>query len=61
MVAAEQDPFLREALTVGNSANHGDEVRRLHAGIAAILVDLVRGRFDERELVPATGGAEQGA
>ena len=49
MVAAEKNAVPRQADAIRNAMDEVAEVRRLHAGIAAVLVDLVRGRLDQRE------------
>ena len=49
MIAAEHDAVSPHADAIGDTVNKVTEVRRLHAGIAAVLVDLVRGRFNQRE------------
>ena len=50
MVAAEQHPFGRQDCMGGDLRHVRPERGRSHAGVAAELVDLVRGRLDEHPL-----------
>ncbi len=53
MVAAEQDLLPGEFDPVGDGADEAGEILRRHARIAAVLIDLVTGRFDQhRRFLP---------
>ena len=58
MVPTEQDAIASQADAIGNTIQV-TEVGRCHAGIAAVLVDLVRGRFDQRERCARLPGMEE--
>ena len=47
MVAAEDQLVARKTDPVRNPLNEDTEVGRRHAGIAALLIDLVAGRLDQ--------------
>src|SRR5690606_38276088 len=49
VVAAEHDPRRVEADLGGDAVDECDEVGRGHAGVAAVLVDLVAGRLEQDE------------
>ena len=59
MVAAEKNAIPGEAGAIRNAMDKVTEVRRLHAGIAAVLIDLVRGRLDQRERRAGPPGMEK--
>ena len=61
MIAAKQHALGREALFLGDSPYQRGEVGRLHAGVTAVLIDLVGRRFDQREGVVTQRRAERGA
>ena len=46
MITTENDPFGRKAAPRRYAFHETAEVSRRHAGIAAVLVDLVAGRLD---------------
>ena len=47
MVASENDAFHRKANTLRDALHVVDKVSRRHAGIAAVLIDLIGRRLDE--------------
>ncbi len=49
MIAAERDPIGRDADAVGDDPDEVAEGSRGHAGVAAVLIDLVRGRLDQHK------------
>ena len=49
MVPTEQNAISRQAGAIGNAMDKVAEARRFHAGVAAILIDLVGRRLDQRE------------
>ena len=55
MVAAQHEPLQREPDALGELLDQGPEAGGSQPGVAAELVDLVRGRLDEhrRPVVPA--------
>ena len=55
VVAAQHEQLRRQALDAGQRFDEAAEVDRRHAGVAAVLVDLVGGRLDQRR--PAERGA----
>ena len=59
MVATEHDAIARQADAIRNAMDEVAEVRRRHAGIAAVLVDLVGGRLDQRERRIVSQGMRQ--
>lgn len=48
VVAAEDDPLLREGDAVGDAGDETGEIGGRHAGIAAVLIDLVAGRLNQQ-------------
>ena len=49
MIAAEHDALHRQTGAAGNRRDKVAEVRRRHPGIAAVLIDLIGGRLDQRK------------
>ena len=49
MVPAEQNAISRQAGAIGNAMDKVAEARRFHAGVAALLIDLVGRRLNQRE------------
>ena len=61
MVAAENDPARIDARLPGETFDEGAETRRRHTGVAAVLVDLIAGRFDENRPVAVAMSPEDRA
>src|SRR5437879_5405859 len=59
MVPAKKNAAPRQADAFGNAIHKVTETDRLHSGIAAVLIDLVRGCFDQRERRTRAAGMEQ--
>src|SRR5579863_279499 len=51
MIAAKNDPVGGDARLKREALDKGPETRRRHAGVAAMLVDLIAGRLDEDRIV----------
>ena len=60
VVAAEDDRRAVEPGLVGEPVDHGHEVRGRLAGVAAVLVHLVRGRLDHQGAAEGAGEAQRG-
>ena len=60
MVAAEDQALAREADPVGDPVDEGAEVGRGHAGVAALMVNLVAGRLDQHWAVVGLALAKGG-
>jgi len=60
MLAADEDALMGEAAGVGDLAHIVDEAGRRDAGVAAELVDLVAGGFDEDGGVARQGLSQAG-
>src|SRR4051812_45753378 len=59
MVAAKKHTNSRQANALGNAINKVTETDRLHSSVAALLIDLVRGCFDQSERRTRAAGMEQ--
>jgi len=59
MVPAKKNPAPRQADAFSNGIHKVTESDRLHSGITAILMDLVRGCFDQRERRTRTVSMQQ--
>src|SRR6516225_1758429 len=59
VATAENNAMAIKAEAIRDAMDEVAEAHRRHAGIAALLIDLVRGRFDQRERRARTPGVKQ--
>jgi hypothetical protein len=59
VVAAENKTFARQTAAIGDVMDEVAKAHRCHAGIAAVLIDLVRSRFDKGERHAGPAGVAQ--
>ena len=55
MVTTQDDSASRKAVSIGCGKNEFSEICGLHAGVAAELVDLIHGGFDEQGKIVSFG------
>ena len=61
VIASKDQPIDPKADILRNSHDQTNEVFRLHPGIATLLTDLIRGRFDDQGLVQILREEQGGA
>ena len=60
MIAAQQHTLVRQTHAGSNVSHEANKIRRPHAGIAAVLIDLVRSGFNQRVTLRRVGAAQRG-
>ena len=60
VISAKDNLVRRKACPICNASDEIAELRGLHAGIAAVLIDLVRRRLNQRERNLVPGGVNEG-
>ena len=60
VIAAKDQAFTRESVGIGQAFHVSAKLRRSHAGVAAKLIDLVGGGFDQQGRVITPGNLHGG-